>query len=169
MNFFIWRKNVSFSRYLDFCIFVKFINFKVCVVITGICSAPTCNPCPVLNHFGLICNLCPDLKYFCPDLKTLPRFVTFKTCPDLYSCYRPLFARFEIPKATLICSSSCRDLQSLKPAPICNPLIAPFCNPEIFFQLFRFSNFGSGIQTWITWFRDLNLMKLGLRHLWYDI
>ena len=33
MNFFIWRKNhVSFSRYLDFCIFVKTTDFKICDV-----------------------------------------------------------------------------------------------------------------------------------------
>ena len=30
MIFFIWRKNgVSFSRYLDFCIFVKSTDFKI--------------------------------------------------------------------------------------------------------------------------------------------
>ena len=30
MIFFIWRKNVSFLRYLDFCVFVKSTNFKIC-------------------------------------------------------------------------------------------------------------------------------------------
>ena len=36
MNFFILRKsNVSFSRYLDFCVFVKFTDFKICDVIIG--------------------------------------------------------------------------------------------------------------------------------------
>ena len=34
MNFFIWNKNnVSFSRYLDFRVFVKSTNFKICDVI----------------------------------------------------------------------------------------------------------------------------------------
>ena len=33
MNFFIWRKNnVTFLRYRDFCVFVKFANFKTCDV-----------------------------------------------------------------------------------------------------------------------------------------
>ena len=30
MNFFIWRKNVLFSRYLDFCVSVKSTDFKIC-------------------------------------------------------------------------------------------------------------------------------------------
>ena len=34
MNFFIWRKNnVSFSRYRDFCVFVKPDDFKICDVM----------------------------------------------------------------------------------------------------------------------------------------
>ena len=38
MNFFIWREiNVSFSRYLDFCAFVKF-DFRICDVIIGIAT-----------------------------------------------------------------------------------------------------------------------------------
>ena len=37
MNFFIWRKNnVLFSRYIDFCVFVKSTNFKICDVIIDI-------------------------------------------------------------------------------------------------------------------------------------
>ena len=37
MNFFIWRKNnVSFSRFLAFCVFVKSTDFKICVVIISI-------------------------------------------------------------------------------------------------------------------------------------
>ena len=37
MNFFIWRKNnVLFSRYRDFCVFVKPTNFKICDVIINI-------------------------------------------------------------------------------------------------------------------------------------
>ena len=36
MIFFIWRKNVLFSRYLDFCIFVKSTDFKICDVIIDI-------------------------------------------------------------------------------------------------------------------------------------
>ena len=37
MTFFIWRKsNVSFSRYLHFCVFVKSTDFKICDVIVGI-------------------------------------------------------------------------------------------------------------------------------------
>ena len=35
MIFFIWRKNVSFTRYLDFCVFVKSTYFKICDVIRG--------------------------------------------------------------------------------------------------------------------------------------
>ena len=36
MNFFIWRKqNVSFSRYLCFCVFVKPNDIKICDVIIG--------------------------------------------------------------------------------------------------------------------------------------
>ena len=38
MSFFIWRKDVLFSRYLDFRVFVKFTNFKVCDVITDIAA-----------------------------------------------------------------------------------------------------------------------------------
>ena len=39
MNFFIWRKNnVSFSRYPDFCIFVKPANFKICDIIINIAA-----------------------------------------------------------------------------------------------------------------------------------
>ena len=33
MNAFIWRKNNSFLRYLDFCAFVESKNFKICDVI----------------------------------------------------------------------------------------------------------------------------------------
>ena len=36
MNFFILRKNVSFSRYLDFCVFVKSTDFKIGHVIISI-------------------------------------------------------------------------------------------------------------------------------------
>ena len=36
MNFFTWRKNVSFSRYLDFCDFVESKDFKISDVIIGI-------------------------------------------------------------------------------------------------------------------------------------
>ena len=38
MNFFIWRKNVSFSRYLVFCVFIKSTNFKICDVIIDIAA-----------------------------------------------------------------------------------------------------------------------------------
>ena len=39
MNFFIWRENnVSFSRYLGFCDFVKPTDLKICDVIIGIAS-----------------------------------------------------------------------------------------------------------------------------------
>ena len=39
MNFFIWRKNtVSFSRYLDFSVFVKCTDFKICDVIKSIAT-----------------------------------------------------------------------------------------------------------------------------------
>ena len=38
MNFYIWDKNnVLFSRYLDFCVYVKSTDFKICDVI--ICIA----------------------------------------------------------------------------------------------------------------------------------
>ena len=38
--FLIWRKNdISFSRYLDFCAFVKSTDFKICHVIIGIASS----------------------------------------------------------------------------------------------------------------------------------
>ena len=37
MNFFIWRKNnASFSRYWDFCVFVKSADFKMCDMIISI-------------------------------------------------------------------------------------------------------------------------------------
>ena len=36
MNFSIWGKIVSFSRCLDFCMFVKSTDFKICDVIIGI-------------------------------------------------------------------------------------------------------------------------------------
>ena len=36
INFFIWRKNVLFSRYLNFCVFMKFTNFKIFDVITAL-------------------------------------------------------------------------------------------------------------------------------------
>ena len=40
--FLIWRKNnISFSRYLDFCAFVKFTDFKIYNVIIGIASSKT--------------------------------------------------------------------------------------------------------------------------------
>ena len=35
LNFFIWRKNVSFSKYLDFRVFVKSTDFKICDVFIG--------------------------------------------------------------------------------------------------------------------------------------
>ena len=39
MNFFIWSKNnVSFSRYLDFCVFVKSTDFEICDVIINIAT-----------------------------------------------------------------------------------------------------------------------------------
>ena len=34
MNFFIWKKNVSFSKYRDFCVFVKPADFKICGIIS---------------------------------------------------------------------------------------------------------------------------------------
>ena len=96
-----------------------------------ICSSPTCNPCPNLKCF-------------------LPRFVI---CTPFWNLFAPIwnfFPRFEIPKASPICNPSFPDLKSRKPAPVCNPLIARFCNPENVFPLFRFSHFGTGIWTWIT-------------------
>ena len=36
MNFFIWIKNVSFSRYWDFCGFVKSADLKICDDIISI-------------------------------------------------------------------------------------------------------------------------------------
>ena len=83
-----------------------------------------------------------DLKSLCPDLKSQPQFVIF-------------LPRFEIPEANPICNSSCPNSKSIKSAPICNPLIAPFCNPENFFPFWywnlNMNNF---------WFRDPNLMNL---------
>ena len=39
MNFFIWRKNnILFSRYLDFCVFVKSADFDFCDVIISIAA-----------------------------------------------------------------------------------------------------------------------------------
>ena len=39
MNFFIWRKNnVLFSRYRDFCVFVKPTDFKICDIIISIAA-----------------------------------------------------------------------------------------------------------------------------------
>ena len=43
MNFFIWRKkNVSLSRYWDFCVFVKPAGFKICDVIMSIAALMYC-------------------------------------------------------------------------------------------------------------------------------
>ena len=78
-----------------------------------------------------ICKPCLDLKFL------LPRFVIF-------------LPRFEIPKNAPFCNSSCPNLHSLKPAPVCNPLIAPFCNPKKISRFFVFSHFGTGIWTWTT-------------------
>ena len=36
--FFIWRRNVLFSRYLDFCVFVKSIDFKIYDIIISIAT-----------------------------------------------------------------------------------------------------------------------------------
>ena len=37
MKFFIWRKNnVSFSKFLNFCVFMKYTDFKICDVIISI-------------------------------------------------------------------------------------------------------------------------------------
>ena len=36
INFLFEEKNVMFSRYLDFSVFVKSTDFKICDVITGI-------------------------------------------------------------------------------------------------------------------------------------
>ena len=39
-TFLIWRKNdILFSRYLDFCAFVKSTDFKICDIIVGITSS----------------------------------------------------------------------------------------------------------------------------------
>ena len=39
MNVFIWSKNnISFTRYLDFCVYVKPTNFKICDVIISIAT-----------------------------------------------------------------------------------------------------------------------------------
>ena len=39
MNFFIWRENnFSFSRYQDFCVFVKPPDFKICLAIISIAA-----------------------------------------------------------------------------------------------------------------------------------
>ena len=38
MNFFIWRKNVSFLRYLDICVFVKSTDFKIHGIIISIAT-----------------------------------------------------------------------------------------------------------------------------------
>ena len=37
--FLIWRKNISFSKYLDFCTFMKSTDFKICDVIISIASS----------------------------------------------------------------------------------------------------------------------------------
>ena len=97
---------------------------------------------------ALICNLCPDFK-------SLPQFVIF-------------LPQFEIPKAAPICHPS---------SIICSPQKLPwfvislwprFVIQKIFSHFFVFSHFGTRISTWITWFRDPNMMKLGLRHRCYD-
>ena len=38
MNSFIWRKNVSFWWYRDFCVFVKHADLKICDVIISIAA-----------------------------------------------------------------------------------------------------------------------------------
>ena len=36
ITFFIWKKNLSFLRYLGFCVFVKSIDIKICDLIIDI-------------------------------------------------------------------------------------------------------------------------------------
>ena len=57
MNFFIWRKNnVSFSRYWDFCVFVKPTDFRICDIIISI--AAECKLSPIKMKFGQILVCC---------------------------------------------------------------------------------------------------------------
>ena len=64
----------------------------------------------------------------------LPRFV--------------MSARFEISLPRFVIFLDQREIS--KAALICNPLIAPVWNPEIFFPFFCFPHFDTGIWGWIT-------------------
>ena len=73
----------------------------------------------VLHRFeipALVCNFYRDLKFLCPYLKSLSRFVIF-------------LPRFEIHHTAPICNPSRPDLLFVKFASIFNSLIALFCNP----------------------------------------
>ena len=52
MKFCVWKKNVLFSRYVDFCVFVKSksTSFKICDVIMGIAAWWK------LNSYSLLLN-----------------------------------------------------------------------------------------------------------------
>ena len=68
MKFFIWNKNnVSFWRYLNFCIFVKFTDFKICDVIINMALLNNGSYCsayffwiisPINTKFGQILVCC---------------------------------------------------------------------------------------------------------------
>ena len=90
-------------------------------IITNSCSASICNLCLDLKSlaqfvisFASICNLRLNLKSLSLELKCLLRFVIF-------------LPWFKVAYAVPICNLFWPDLKSLKPAPICYPLIDPFC------------------------------------------
>ena len=106
MNFFIWRKNnVLFSRYRDFCVFVKPADFKICDVIIS-CKLHLCLfwiLSPIKIKFGqiLVCCMTTISNMFlakCWRLETSSRpfydFIKMTIQQDLaiFNCwYIPLF------------------------------------------------------------------------------
>ena len=65
MNFFIWRINVSFSKYLDFCVIMKSRNFSVCDFIIDIATEWKLDFWLfLLDPKNSLLEKCPDTEFF---------------------------------------------------------------------------------------------------------
>ena len=72
----------------------------------------------------------PPIRNPCPGLKSLlPQFETSLCRFEIHVSICNFFASILNPLSDPYWNPSSLDLQSLKPAPFCNPLIAPSSNP----------------------------------------
>ena len=83
MIFFIWRKNyVSFSRYLDFFVFVKSKDFKICDIIIDIDLWLPQNVRIFVNCWLKLVSFLPDFPW--PRCKGMQKSNSQNLCSHYY-------------------------------------------------------------------------------------